>query len=242
MFQEAINNYLQSHGYNTINLKAVLFDMDGVLFNSMPNHAESWHKVMLRFGFGLSRDEAYMHEGRTGASTINIVSRRERGHDATEEEIKAIYQAKTEEFNKCPMAERMPGAYEVLTKIKEEGLIPMVVTGSGQSSLLDRLNHNFPGIFKKELMVTAFDVKYGKPNPEPYLMALKKGGLKADEAIVVENAPLGVEAGHNAGIFTIAVNTGPLDGQVLLDAGADLLLPSMQALSDHWDTLFEKNT
>ena len=88
MFQEAINNYLQSHGYNTINLKAVLFDMDGVLFNSMPNHAESWHKVMLRFGFGLSRDEAYMHEGRTGASTINIVSRRERGHDATEEEIK----------------------------------------------------------------------------------------------------------------------------------------------------------
>ena len=242
MFQEAINNYLQSHGYNTINLKAVLFDMDGVLFNSMPNHAESWHKVMLRFGFGLSRDEAYMHEGRTGASTINIISRRERGHDATEEEIKAIYQAKTEEFNKCPMAERMPGAYEVLTKIKEEGLIPMVVTGSGQTSLLDRLNHNFPGIFKKELMVTAFDVKYGKPNPEPYLMALKKGGLKADEAIVVENAPLGVEAGHNAGIFTIAVNTGPLDGQVLLDAGADLLLPSMQALSDHWDTLFEKNT
>ena len=242
MFQEAINNYLQSHGYNTINLKAVLFDMDGVLFNSMPNHAESWHKVMLRFGFGLSRDEAYMHEGRTGASTINIVSRRERGHDATEEEIKAIYQAKTEEFNKCPMAERMPGAYEVLTKIKEEGLIPMVVTGSGQTSLLDRLNHNFPGIFKKELMVTAFDVKYGKPNPEPYLMALKKGRLKADEAIVVENAPLGVEAGHNAGIFTIAVNTGPLDGQVLLDAGADLLLPSMQALSEHWDTLFEKNT
>ena len=45
---------------------------------------------MLRFGFGLSRDEAYMHEGRTGASTINIVSRRERGHDATEEEIKVF--------------------------------------------------------------------------------------------------------------------------------------------------------
>ena len=60
---------------------------------------------------------------------------------------------------------------------------------------------------------------------------------QADEAVVVENAPLGVEAGHNAGIFTIAVNTGPLNGQVLLDAGADLLLPSMQALSDQWDML-----
>ena len=201
MFQEAINNYLQSHGYNTINLKAVLFDMDGVLFNSMPNHAESWHKVMLRFGFGLSRDEAYMHEGRTGASTINIVSRRERGHDAT------------------------------------EGLIPMVVTGSGQTSLLDRLNHNFPGIFKKELMVAAFDVKYGKPNPEPYLMALKKAHLQPNEALVIENAPLGVQAGVAAGIFTIAVNTGPLPDQVLWDEGANLLFPSMPAFNENWEIL-----
>ena len=50
-------------------------------------------------------------------------------------------------------------------------------------------------------MVTAFDVKYGKPNPEPYLMALKKGGFKPNEALVIENAPLGVQAGVAAGIF-----------------------------------------
>ena len=74
----------------------------------------------------------------------------------------------------------MPGAWELLQKVKSEGLTPMVVTGSGRLSLLERLEHNFPGMFHKELMVTAFDVKYGKPNPEPYLMALKKGGLKAD--------------------------------------------------------------
>ena len=89
-------------------------------------------------------------------------------------------------------------------------------------------------------MVTAFDVKYGKPNPEPYLMALKKGNLKANEAIVVENAPLGVEAGHAAGIFTVAVNTGPLDDKVLLAAGADLLFPSMQAFCDSWEDLFKE--
>lgn len=69
----------------------------------------------------------------------------------------------------------------------------------------------------------------------------EKGGIKADEAVVVENAPLGVEAGHNAGIFTIAVNTGPLNGQVLLDAGADLLFPSMQALNDTWDMMTEND-
>ena len=205
-------------------LKAVLFDMDGVLFNSMPYHSEAWHQVMKTHGLNLSREEAYMHEGRTGASTINIVFQRELGKEATQEEIESIYKEKSILFNSYPEAERMPGAWELLQKIKSEGLTSMVVTGSGQLSLL-------------ELMVTAFDVKYGKPHPEPYLMALKKGDLKADEAVVIENAPLGVEAGHKAGIFTIAVNTGPLDGQVLLDAGADLLFPSMQALCDSWDTI-----
>ena len=237
MYQEAINRYLNKHGYERINLKAVLFDMDGVLFNSMPNHASSWHKVMERMGFGLSEQEAYMHEGRTGADTINIISRRERGHDATDEEIKAIYAAKSEEFNKCPPAERMPGAWEVLQKIKADGLTRMVVTGSGQVSLLERLNNNFPDIFQKELMVTAFDIKYGKPNPDPYLMALEKGGFRPNEAIVIENAPLGVQAGVAAGIFTIAVNTGPLPDQVLWDAGANLLFPSMLAFNETWETL-----
>ncbi len=239
MYKEAFSKYLQARGYSSFRLKAVLFDMDGVLFDSMPNHAESWHTVMRRFGMELSREEAYMHEGRTGASTINIVSRRERGCDATEEEIKAIYQAKTEEFNKCPEALRMPGAWEVLLKIKEAGLIPIVVTGSGQTSLLGRLNMNFPGIFRPELMVTAFDVKYGKPNPEPYLMALKKGGFRANEAWVVENAPLGVEAGVAAGIFTIAVNTGPLPDKVLTDAGANVLFHSMPDFNAHWESLFD---
>lgn len=218
-------------------LKAVLFDMDGVLFNSMPYHAEAWHQVMKSHGLTLSREEAYMHEGRTGAGTINIVFQREMGRDASLEEIDSIYKEKSILFNSYTEAERMPGAWELLQQVKADGLVPMVVTGSGQLSLLERLEHNFPGMFQKELMVTAFDVKYGKPNPEPYLMALQKGGLKADEAVVVENAPLGVEAGHKAGIFTIAVNTGPLNGQVLLDAGADLLFPSMQTLSDAWNEL-----
>lgn len=237
MYKKAINDYLQKHAYSHIHLKAVLFDMDGILFNSMPNHAEAWNQTMKKFGFTLSREEAYMHEGRTGAGTINIVSLRERGYEATDEEIKQIYQAKSELFNQYPLAERMPGALEVLQQIKEAGLTPMVVTGSGQTSLLDRLNQNFPHIFQRELMVTAFDVKFGKPNPEPYLMALKKGGFKPNEALVIENAPLGVEAGVGAGIFTIAVNTGPLPDQALLNKGANLLFRSMLDFNEHWKEL-----
>lgn len=112
----------------------------------------------------------------------------------------------------------------------------MVVTGSGQLSLLDKLNHYFPDIFQRELMVTAFDVKYGKPNPEPYLMALQKAGIQANEAVVIENAPLGVRAGVAAGIFTIALNTGPLPDEVLLQEGANILFPSMAAFNENWET------
>jgi HAD superfamily hydrolase (TIGR01509 family) len=211
--------------------------MDGVLYNSMPSHAKAWHRAMAHFGYDLSEQEAYMHEGRTGASTINIVSLRQRGVEESEERIQELYRVKSEYFNEYPPAEPMPGALELLRKLQAQGLKILIVTGSGQASLLDRLNHHFPGVFCRELMVTAFDVKHGKPDPEPYLMGLHKGGLRAEECVVVENAPLGVRAAKAAGIFTIAVNTGPLPNEALTDEGADLLLPSMQALCDEWEQI-----
>lgn len=248
--EAAVERYLAQKGYERMSLKAAMFDMDGVLFDSMKNHARSWHKTMAHFGLDLPEWEAYMHEGRTGAGTINIVSIRQRGHEASEQEIHDIYKYKSEMFNQCPKAERMPGAYELLLKVKESGVVPMVVTGSGQVTLLDRLNRNFPDIFRKELMVTAFDVQYGKPNPEPYLMGMEKAKrwmaangddahLQPNHFIVVENAPLGVEAGVAAGVFTIAVNTGPLPDEVLLRSGANLLFHSMHELCDEWEHVVE---
>lgn len=237
-FAEAIRCYLQRQGGTAICLKAALFDMDGVLFDSMPYHAEAWAQVMKHHGLHLTREEAFLHEGRTGKATINLVYRRQYGHDAPEELIQEIYNEKCEVFNRHPEPKAMPGASDLLRKVQADGILPVLVTGSGQHTLLDRLNHQYPGVFTRQRMVTAFDVKHGKPDPEPYLMGLQKAGVCAHEAIVVENAPIGVQAGHAAGIFTIAVNTGPLDGQVLLDAGADLLFPSMQALCDAWDELY----
>lgn len=237
MQQSTINN-TKAQGFPQ-RLRAVLFDMDGVLYNSMPSHAKAWHRAMAHFGYDLPEQEAYMHEGRTGASTINIVSMRQRGVEESEERIQEIYRVKSEFFNEYPPAEPMSGALELLRKLQTQGLKILIVTGSGQASLLDCLNHHFPGIFCRELMVTAFDVKRGKPDPEPYLMGLQKGGLHADECVVVENAPLGVRAAKAAGIFTIAVNTGPLPNEALTDEGADILLPSMQALCDAWNMLYQ---
>lgn len=206
-------------------IKAVLFDMDGVLYDSMPNHAKAWSTAVTEFGLSMSPHEAYLHEGRTGHGTINILAQRHWGRNATTEEMERIYAAKSALFNTCPEPQPMPGAAQLLQSIRSLGLTIVLVTGSAQHSLLTRLAHDFPGIFSTERMVTAFDVKHGKPHPEPYLMGLEKAGVSASEAIVIENAPLGVEAAHAAGIYTIAVNTGPLSPKVLLDAGADIVLP-----------------
>ncbi len=236
-FKQQIDAYRQKTGKGKATLKAVLFDMDGVLFDSMPHHATSWAKVCTEFGLPMDPVEVYMNEGRTGASTINLLTHRYWNREATPEEVEQIYQEKCRLFNACPEAPKMSGAEEVLQAVKAAGLTIVVVTGSGQKSLLNRLNHNFPGYFTPELIVSSKDVKHGKPHPEPYLMGLEKAGVKPEEAMVVENAPLGVRAAVAAGIFTIAVNTGPLPEDALTSEGANTLFASMTALAHHFNQL-----
>jgi HAD superfamily hydrolase (TIGR01509 family) len=219
-------------------IKAILFDMDGILYNSMPGHVQAWWETMLTAGIESSPEDFYMFEGRTGYSTINILFNRSFGRDATPEEVKNLYAKKTQRFLELeyPESQPMPGAREVLEKVKALGLQRIIVTGSGQYALFDKLDKHYPCFFDKNLMVTAYDVQYGKPHPEPYRMGLKKGNLQPHEAIVIENAPLGIESGRAAGIYTIAVNTGPLPDQVLWEAGANALYPSMLTLAKHIET------
>ncbi|MBO4802768.1 MAG: HAD-IA family hydrolase [Bacteroidaceae bacterium] len=234
---------LKERGSGGESFRAVFFDMDGVLFDSMPGHAFAWAKVMTEYGLPMKEVDAFVNEGRTGIGTISIFTQRYWGRDATEEEARELYRRKTIVFNEY-MASRggeapeIPGAGAVLNKVRACGMKRVLVTGSAQQSLLTRLEQHYPGHFTADLMVTGDDVRYGKPNPEPYLMALKKAGVTANEALVVENAPLGVRAAVAAGIPTIAVNTGPLPNHLLMDEGATWLFPSMQTLADVWDILF----
>ena len=236
IIEQAIQTFLSRNNYPKFDLKAILFDMDGVLFDSMPNHALSWHKVLKKHGLDMSREEAYLHEGRTGDDTIQIACKKN-GVSMSSEEIEAIYNEKTDFFKTLSAPLQMYSSDMLLKKVMNAGLIPMLVTGSGQASLLANLNVFFPGVFVNERMVTAFDVKLGKPNPEPYLKALKKGNLKPWETVVIENAPLGVEAAHKAGLFVIVANTGPLSDSILWEAGANLLYPSISALNEAWDKI-----
>ena len=211
--------------------RAVFFDQDGVLFNSMPYHSQSWLLAMTEHGLPFTAEQTYRNEGRTGASVITEAYRLIHGVDAPQELIEAIYAAKSNHFNRLTggkLPELIPGIRDVLQFLHDNGVQCWVVTGSGQRSLLDSLQSTFPGIFSG--FITAYDVQYGKPNPEPYLKAWERCGFRKDECYVVENAPLGVRAGKAAGLFTIAVNTGPLPDSLLADEGADKIFPNMNAL------------
>lgn len=229
MIKEALAKYCSRKGIEGMDLKLFMFDMDGVLFDSMPNHAKAWRLTLLEEGMDFDEDIFYLHEGRTCEATVRITY----GKDLSPEECKRIYARKSAIFDTLQKVKPMPGALEVATAVKDKGLEAIVVTGSGHKTLFEHVKKYYPGIFEMERMVSSSDVKKGKPDPEPYLMGLQKSGnLSPFNAIVIENAPLGVKAGHDAGCFVIAVNTGPIPGQMLLDAGADLLYPSMNALAE----------
>ena len=237
MINKALLSFTSEHNYETFTPKAVLFDMDGVLYDSMRYHAKAWQQTATKYNLISSEEEFFMFEGRTGKSTIELLFQRTFARSASEDEIKEIYMHKSLLFNQLNEGETMQGAIEVVEQVNKYKLDRLVVTGSGQKSLVDKLALSFPNCFERSRMVTADDVKLGKPHPEPYLMGLGKAGVKANEAIVIENAPLGVTSASAAGIFTIAVNTGPLERSVLLDAGANLLYDSMTDLANDWENI-----
>lgn len=203
--------------------RAVFFDMDGVLYDSMGAHAEAWSTAFESFGIKFSPEMVYQNEGRTAQSTINLVYRNNEQRDATEHEINQIYSKKSKLIEDYPEAVPFIEAKELMISLKERGIAIWVVTGSAQEKFLDALLRDFAGLILPDQIISANDVRHGKPNPEPYLMALKKSGFQSHEVLVIENAPLGVVSAKAAGIFTVAINTGILDDSVLLESGADLL-------------------
>lgn len=235
--EKAIRQYLAQTNHSGICPKAVLFDMDGVLYDSMPFHLRAWQEIADKYNFIACPEDFYLFEGRTGDSIIDELCQRSFGRNATEQEKRDIYEEKASLFNHYNDGSVVKGILNVLKAVKASHLQSLIVTGSGQYSLFDNLSHDFPGYFDREKMVTAYDVTNGKPDPEPYLKGLEKANVKANEAIVIENAPLGVQAGVAAGIFTIAVNTGPLSDSLLLDAGANLLYPDMESLANQWKSI-----
>lgn len=211
--------------------KAFFFDQDGVLFDSMTFHAKSYSMAMAEYGLTSRTEDVYRNEGRTGVAVISEALRLLHTEGDVTAKAEEIYEVKKRYFNQLTggqLPPLIPGISELLGWLHDHGTRCWVVTGSGQHSLIDRITATFPGIFTG--LITAFDVTHGKPDPEPYLRAWERSELPKTDCAVVENAPLGIRAAKAAGLFTIAVNTGILPDEALLDEHPDLLFHDMNSL------------
>lgn len=206
--------------------------MDGVLYDSMPRHARAWQKMFNEIGISTDADEFFLYEGMTGKATVDAVMMRELGRHSTPQEAERLYRRKAAIFAAEADVVPMPGADRMLAALEEAGVRRVLVTGSAQNSLLSRLEVDYPGAFAPAMRVTALDVTHGKPDPEPYLKGLQLAGSEPDHTIVIENAPLGVRAGRAAGLFTVAVTTGPIKRDAFVTEDANMIFTSMPEFAD----------
>lgn len=221
---------------NRKNFRYALFDMDGVLYDSMPKHAIAYHESLLPYGIDMSEMMVYECEGKKGVETMKLVAEEQYGRTVSDAEAEEMYEAKCKVFRTMPKAGKIPGVEHLMHRMYDAGWQICIVTGSGQISLLEELTTDFAPMITSDRIICSKDYANGKPAPDPYLMGLQRLDAKAEETVVVENAPLGVMAGKAAGIFTLAVNTGPLPEATFVKAGASKIFRSMKE-AEEW--LFE---
>lgn len=211
--------------------KAVIFDMDGVLVDSMPYHADAWIAVFAEVGIHINRQDIYDIEGSNHEGIIRLVFRKA-GRTPAPDDFKELAQKKMEIFTKTNKVTAFPGIYECLEFLKNKCLLG-VVSGSDRAVVMELMARFFPNTF--DAVVTGNDVKEGKPAPEPYLKAVGMLKLEKDECIVIENAPLGVESAKSAGLFCIGIPTY-VEAQRL--KGADVVLANHGMLKEYLAGLF----
>lgn len=211
--------------------KLVLFDMDGVLFDTMPHHVRSWKEACTEYGIEVEQDEFYLYEGMRGVDTIAKLYLRTFGEEPAEDLAQEIYQRKTALFRSYNSETRLiPYTREVMQYLQSKEVEMAVVTGSTEGNAYPRIARHYADFIHEDHIITAESVTQGKPHPDPYLMGMELFGAKPEQTIVIENAPLGVLSGHSAGAYVIAVTTGPIKEYVMREHGADLVFPDMKAL------------
>ena len=184
-------------------LRAVIFDMDGVLVDSMSYHAQAVNNIFDQIGVEMDQQDIFEREGERTIDIITFLLDKEAG-DASVYDVPNIVERYIREFNRIVELKVFDGLRECLVSMHDKFQLA-VVSGSDRPIVHDIIGKEFPDIF--DVLVTADDVERGKPHPEPYRKAVEMLGISKDECMVVENAPMGVEAAQKAGLCCVAVPT-----------------------------------
>jgi len=189
---------------NNRKIKAVIFDMDGVITDTMPYHFRAWHKIFLDNGVKVSKFDVYCREGQKGAESIQEIFANA-GIEISTAKAKKIITDKEILFKKIVRRRFIPGVRSLLKTLHLLGIRLALVTGTARHEVQHALPSDILTLF--EVTVTGTDVKQGKPDPEPYLKALEGLKLRGEEGIVIENAPFGILAAKAAKLKCYAIAT-----------------------------------
>ena len=180
--------------------KAYLFDCDGTIVDSMPLHYVAWKRVLSEQGCSFSEELFYAWGGMPIRAIIAALNE-EQGLSMPVEET-----ARKKERYYTEMIEDLKAIPEVLAHIEDQhGKIPFaVVSGSTRDSVETSLGAlGLLGRF--DTLVCAGDYAKGKPDPEPFLTAAQRLGVKPEECLVFEDAETGVAAARAAGMAVVKV-------------------------------------
>jgi len=182
-----------------VKYRGFLFDLDGTLVDSLPAVNRAWSSWGARHGLAAQQVLDYIH----GKPAINSLRHFMAGQSeaAIQAEFRWLEQLEAED---TAGVQAIAGAHALLTTLNALD-IPWAIVTSG-SIPVAHARHKAAGLPLPEVFITAEDIKFGKPNPEPYLLGAERLGLSAPECVVVEDAPAGIIAGLEVGSAVVAVN------------------------------------
>jgi beta-phosphoglucomutase len=199
--------------------KGIIFDMDGVLVDAMPFHCKAIQTAAKQeVNIDVAQRDVYLLEGMPGEDMVKELLRQKRytgnieelsNDDSDKLDFLAhrIHERKKKVFQQINASALINGAREIVSII---GCKKALVSGAAKQEVDSIINKYF-GKDAFDVVVSGEDLEEGKPSPDPFQTALIKMGLTESEAIVVENAPLGVKAANNAKLKCIVtLNNTPL--------------------------------
>ena len=200
--QSSIKHPVSSTQHPATRLKGILFDFDGVVLDSMKQHVKAWQYAFRQQGVNLKELDIYLMEGMGVKAVVDKVCEK---YNISKEIARVIIEVKIEYYNQHLEVIFYDGFFDLLEYLQLTNLKMAIVTGGHRDRIIPFAKEYLDGYFSG--FVCSDDVKNTKPFPEPYLKGAESLGLIPEECIVIENAPLGIQAAKAAGIKTIAIET-----------------------------------
>lgn len=219
---------------NLKKFKAALFDMDGILVDSMPYHFISWFEALRKYDVRVTPMDIFGMEGVKWDKVIRFVFKRDK-KKLNARLIKSIQDERNilmKKYFKRYIFAEIP---QILTFFKKRGFLTAIVTGSSKAEAKKMLPAEIYALF--DAAVAGDMVKRSKPYPDPYLIAAKELSVRPENCLVIENAPCGIKAAKAAKMYCAAITTS-LPKEFLGDA--DIIFDSHKNFYQYFKKQFVK--